>query len=140
MNKPSSSAAPVRRASDATVRAQLQARAKELGAELRDVEATRAEAFDQSSHDAVLDAGDQGQQRTREMVLGAEESRDAAEIADIDAALTRLDDGVYGICIDCDSPIPAARLQVQPAAARCITCQEKFEKSQAMQAPSGAAA
>lgn len=138
MNKPASPTSPtspVLRASDDAVREQLRARAAELGGELRAAEAIRADAFEQSSKDTVLDSGDQGEQRTREMVLSAEESRDADEISDIDAALKRLDDGDYGICIDCDMPIPAARLQVQPAAARCIPCQEIFEKQQSMQAP-----
>lgn len=32
-----------------------------------------------------------------------------------------------GICSDCDSPIPAARLAVQPNAERCVQCQTDFE-------------
>jgi DnaK suppressor protein len=35
--------------------------------------------------------------------------------------------GTYGLCIDCGTHIPAARLQVAPEAARCIPCQEKVE-------------
>ena len=32
-----------------------------------------------------------------------------------------------GICADCDNPIPAARLAVQPNAERCVQCQTDFE-------------
>jgi len=42
-------------------------------------------------------------------------------------ALTRLDAGTYGTCVDCGRPIPDARLEVRPEAARCVEDQEKFE-------------
>lgn len=50
-----------------------------------------------------------------------------AELNAIDAALQRLKDGHYGVCIDCDTRIPEARLHAAPEAARCIHCQEKTE-------------
>ena len=117
------------------LQAQLEARAKELGADIRAAEATRTGADEQGPDDTVLDSGDQGEQRTREIVLSAEEARDADELADIDAALQRLADGSYGACVDCEASIPLARLKVQPAAARCIECQERFEKAMAQRAP-----
>ena len=43
-------------------------------------------------------------------------------LADIDAALARLDAGRYGICERCGGPIGPARLAARPAAATCITC------------------
>jgi RNA polymerase-binding protein DksA len=57
--------------------------------------------------------------------------RDANEIRRIDGALTRLSDGSYGTCIDCDQDIPMARLEAEPTAERCIQCQERFEKTHA---------
>jgi DnaK suppressor protein len=50
-----------------------------------------------------------------------------AELNAIDAALQRLHNGTYGVCIDCDATIADARLQATPEAARCIHCQEKSE-------------
>jgi DnaK suppressor protein len=38
-------------------------------------------------------------------------------------------DGTYGICIDCGGEIPFERLQAQPAALRCIACQNAYEKT-----------
>lgn len=46
-------------------------------------------------------------------------------LAEIQAALTRLDDGTYGTCIDCGGQINAERLAALPAAARCLSCQAK---------------
>ena len=43
-------------------------------------------------------------------------------LAEVDAALARLDDGTYGRCESCGKPIDPARLEAKPAARRCITC------------------
>jgi DnaK suppressor protein len=57
----------------------------------------------------------------------AEVSRDAAELHEVDAALARLKEGSYGTCLECGAPIPYARLDAYPMAARCIACQEHLE-------------
>jgi DnaK suppressor protein len=44
------------------------------------------------------------------------------------AALTRLDDGRYGVCVDCGKPVPDGRLEAKPEAARCISCQAKRDR------------
>jgi len=44
------------------------------------------------------------------------------------AALQRLDAGVYGDCVDCGQPIALERLRVQPAAERCAACQAARER------------
>ena len=54
--------------------------------------------------------------------------REVAELAEVERALRRLRDRTYGQCIDCDEPIPVARLHAYPAAARCIRCQEAAER------------
>lgn len=64
-------------------------------------------------------------QRTADLV---HLNRSAAELDRIDAALKRLNDGSYGICIDCEEPIDLKRLHAYPAALRCAACQEAFEK------------
>jgi DnaK suppressor protein len=42
---------------------------------------------------------------------------------EIDAALARIGDGSYGTCVSCGAPIPFERLEIVPAADRCVTCQ-----------------
>jgi len=42
-------------------------------------------------------------------------------------ALTRIEDGSYGLCEACGCEIPAARLDVLPFALRCVACEEKRE-------------
>jgi DnaK suppressor protein len=46
-------------------------------------------------------------------------------LKDVEEALTRLDDGTYGICEVCGQPIGEARLEAMPTARRCITCASK---------------
>jgi RNA polymerase-binding protein DksA len=55
-------------------------------------------------------------------------SRHADELAALDAALVRFEEGTYGVCVDCDEPIGFARLSVAPAAARCAPCQQAHER------------
>ena len=57
------------------------------------------------------------------------DARETAELAAVDAALKRIEDGVYGQCADCGVEIPAPRLHAAPEAARCIDCQDKRENS-----------
>ena len=40
-------------------------------------------------------------------------------------ALVRLDNGSYGVCVDCGKPVPEGRLEAKPEAARCLACQAK---------------
>jgi RNA polymerase-binding transcription factor DksA len=50
-----------------------------------------------------------------------------AELRELAAARERLENGVFGVCVDCGEPIDPARLNVAPAAARCAICQERYE-------------
>jgi DnaK suppressor protein len=43
-------------------------------------------------------------------------------LADIDAALARLDAGVYGTCETCGAPIPEGRLEARPMTRHCVAC------------------
>jgi DnaK suppressor protein len=72
--------------------------------------------------DAALDtaAGEASSQ------LAEVESR---ELAEIEQALSRLKDGTYGKCEDCQKPISSIRLQALPYATLCINCARKDEQS-----------
>ena len=59
-------------------------------------------------------------------VAGAGQVR-AALLAIVDAE-KRLGSGEYGLCEDCGEAIGFARLRAQPAASRCVRCQEAAEK------------
>ena len=50
--------------------------------------------------------------------------RESRSLNQISAALKRLDDGEFGMCIDCEEPISPKRLAALPWAAYCLHCQE----------------
>jgi RNA polymerase-binding transcription factor len=43
-------------------------------------------------------------------------------LAEIEAALAKLEGGTYGRCEECGDPIDPARLEAMPSARYCITC------------------
>jgi DnaK suppressor protein len=43
------------------------------------------------------------------------------------AALRRMENGTYGICLECDEPIGSRRLEAIPTASLCIRCQQEAD-------------
>ncbi len=60
---------------------------------------------------------------------------EAAKIDDIEAAIKRIDDSVYGFCADCQKVIPRKRLEVLPFALRCLPCEGTKERRAWMHMP-----
>ncbi|AWB91629.1 TraR/DksA family transcriptional regulator [Aeromicrobium chenweiae] len=54
--------------------------------------------------------------------VGALVQQAEKHLAEIDAALDRLDDGTYGVCAVCGKPIAAERLAARPVAVTCVAC------------------
>jgi DnaK suppressor protein len=50
--------------------------------------------------------------------------RESKNLMQVNAALERIDHGEFGICLECEEPIPTKRLAVVPWAAYCLQCQE----------------
>ena len=64
----------------------------------------------------------------RELDEGLEENADHI-LGEIDAALSRIDDGTYGHCIACGRPIGAERLEAVPYATLCIDDKRALESN-----------
>ena len=111
----------------AALSARLDARERELRAEVRAVNEEAAETPTREPHLQVGDLGEQGEERIRDAVRYAEKERDIQELRQIADARERLRDGRYGLCIDCGTAIPLARLEALPFSERCVPCQEAFE-------------
>ena len=43
-------------------------------------------------------------------------------LADVERALERIDDGLYGTCERCGKPIAPSRLEARPMSVRCVEC------------------
>lgn len=68
------------------------------------------------------DWSEQAGERENDEVLNALESEAKVEIQQLSNAITRIENGHYGICLDCGESIAKKRLEVQPAALKCINC------------------
>ena len=49
-------------------------------------------------------------------------------LAEIEAALKRVEEGTYGICANCGKPVAVDRLDALPWATLCIDCQRDRER------------
>lgn len=112
----------------ARLRLVLHERERTLREEVRALDVERQETPGIMTPGEVEDLGEQGEERTREAVRHVERERDMAELRDIAEACARMDRGAYGVCVDCGEPVPLARLLAQPAAARCLACQQIHER------------
>ena len=60
--------------------------------------------------------------------------RETKALAEVEAALRRIDDGEFGICLECEEPISPKRLAAVPWAGYCLHCQEWRDTRQASHA------
>ena len=111
------------------IRADLEQAVRESDATIAALEAEQAEEsselgnLDQHASDTASEISEAD--REEALVEAAAERRKEAK-----AALGRLDDGTFGVCIDCGQKINQERLSFRPEASRCLTCQEKYEASE----------
>ena len=104
----------------------LDSRLRELRAEVNAAVQAQRELSSDSAHE-VTDRKDDATQRQMLDVDDVQEQRDVDEMAQVEAALQRLDGGTFGDCADCGNPIAQQRLHVQPAALCCAPCQAARE-------------
>ena len=72
----------------------------------------------------AADWSEQAGERENDEVLNALESEAKVEIQHLSNAITRMENGNYGVCQACGEAIAKQRLAVQPAAEKCIQCAE----------------
>jgi len=58
----------------------------------------------------------------------ADEKRVKTNLAEIEHALHKFEEGTYGLCDSCGQPIAPERLEALPQASLCISCKEKNAK------------
>lgn len=108
-----------------TLRHRLDALLEEVRQDLLKSDADRAALLS----DRVRDVGDESMADLIVDLDLADADRDLGELRDVEAALSRMDLGTYGMCLHCGGPIPAERLTAFPAASRCEPCQRMHEKT-----------
>ncbi|HEY2807270.1 MAG TPA: TraR/DksA family transcriptional regulator [Steroidobacteraceae bacterium] len=105
----------------------IRERLRRRAAELRE-RAVRADRNLRHEADPLsADFAEQVTQRENDDVLGAISDSASAELEQVEAALRRLEQGYYGICVVCGEPIESGRLAAVPYAQRCSGCAESAE-------------
>lgn len=98
----------------------------------------REELLDEAEHayaesqtlgkDGVPDIGDMSSNSYNQEVLMSLSNAQRRAAGDIDAALERIDGGVYGFCARCEEEIPPRRMEVRPFSRYCVECKSEVEK------------
>jgi RNA polymerase-binding protein DksA len=73
------------------------------------------------------DFSEQATENENDEVLDALGNAARDEVEKIKQAISRIDAGTYGICLNCGEPIRKERLTALPYANSCIHCAEKHE-------------
>ncbi len=76
----------------------------------------------------VQDQGDETFSSVMESLRSSLQNTEVEEHRRIVQALEMIEEGTYGVCIDCDESIRPKRLTLFPNAVRCLACQELFEE------------
>ena len=104
---------------------------KELITRKQEFEEALAQRSHESSKDTDgKDAGDQALSSTMDTLKRSLQDSEFEEYSRIVQALAKIEEGSYGICVDCQELILEKRLQHYPNAARCLVCQEAYEDQQ----------
>ncbi len=53
--------------------------------------------------------------------------KDEVVLEQIEAALERIEDGIYGACVTCERKIPKTRLNAIPHTPNCVNCASQLE-------------
>jgi len=108
-------------------KSQLEARRAVLEREITD-EFHRSE--DDTFQDLAGRVHDSGEESLAEQIMSLNvgiAGKELEELREVEAALGRIADGSFGLCVDCGQEIDSRRLELNPSARRCTECQSRHE-------------
>lgn len=85
---------------------------------------------DSSNERKAIDEGETSELDTQDELEFALIQMKAETLNRIDAALRRLEEGIYGRCSECGGEIAATRLRAVPFAVRCKDCEDIHERTE----------
>ena len=80
----------------------------------------------QSNSNHLGDVGTEISDRDFQLSLASNESD---LLREIELAFIRIEEGEYGVCLECKQKINPKRLLAIPYVSNCVPCQEKLEKN-----------
>jgi DnaK suppressor protein len=88
----------------------------------------RTEGYGREKEEETQDVADMAvESYTKEFLFG-KSAGDRQVLQLVEAALARIEDKSYGVCVHCENPIQPKRLEAVPWASHCIQCQDLVEK------------
>ncbi len=96
-----------------------------------DVRADHATALE--GNDGVKDSGEMSKSDVNKSTAFNLGERQLHLIEEIDHALLRIEDGIYGQCARCGNPIDEPRLKAMPSATYDTECQTAIEEAQGVE-------
>jgi DnaK suppressor protein len=119
------------------LRAKLESEQKRLTDELEQLQ-TNASSADERREGSPFGKREEEATETLELekrlVL---ENRIRQELAGIEHALQKFEEGTYGKCDNCGQPIDPARLEALPQASLCLNCKAQQAKNAKVKPPTG---
>ncbi len=77
--------------------------------------------------------GDEGDLAVSEVSLSLSlrlRERETQLLQKIDRALSKFEEGSFGLCEQCEEPLHVARLKARPVATLCVACKEEQENKE----------
>ena len=106
-------------------RSQLEKERKQLTAQIEQLEAN-ARPTEEKRESTPFGKRDQGAVETFELEKRLTmEKRIKGQLAEVERALRKIEEGTYGLCDGCGKPIDPARLEALPQANLCMVCKAK---------------
>ncbi len=101
---------------------------KKLIARKQELEALLSGIYKEQPQDQIQDPGDQALSSSLEELKISLPNNELSEYKMVLKALNMINEGTYGICVECGKPISEKRLAIFPNSTRCVACQEALEE------------
>lgn len=96
-----------------------------LAEQLAELEARQDRIVQDLAEPLNADSSEQAVEMQDDIPLESQAALVAREIASVNRALLRIENGTYGECVRCGDAIDSKRLEVRPEAALCFACASK---------------
>jgi DnaK suppressor protein len=117
------------KAQTATLRATLEARREEILRSLRGIQLESRSL----NRDCPQDSAEQSTTDYSREFLFEYSNAQRRRLQMVEAALRRIEDGAFGICLVCGEAINPKRLRAVPWTQLCVSCQERLERGELLQ-------
>jgi DnaK suppressor protein len=104
------------------IKSALQRERQSLRRNIRSLDDSVRTLADGQALEGVGQLADVASDQAQEEINLTLENASRAKLAEVDAAIDRLNGRAFGICQNCGNPIPVARLKALPWTTLCIAC------------------